>query len=397
MNTRYFLSAQDKSFEDTRLLEIKKAHERIDVRWLLLHYKTTVGLVLFAFIVEFFMGNILINSDMMTTTKGMFVIKFMLVPSIINLFLIAIDYIIIKAEKLSNKTKIYSVSLIFVAICFVLFTAHITFSAMYYVFIVAIMMTTIYTDYQLTSVTAMASAISIFVSEVFIVWDLDKVSIFESTHRFSNFCISLFFLVAFFIACMVAIHFEKEKNTASVEFEVERNHLKKLILLDELTGIANRKALHEALRNLEEEKLFERYILAIVDIDKFKDINDNLGHHVGDNCIVEFAKILKEYNHLFSVFRYGGDEFCILFQDFDIEETKNICKQIQERLEQLQFDEYPLLKITASFGLAVYKESMDSVRLFIQADYALYEAKKFRNSVCVFDSTEKTLNERKEA
>ena len=56
-----------------------------------------------------------------------------------------------------------------------------------------------------------------------------------------------------------------------------------------------------------------------------------------------------------------------------------------------------MLKITASFGLAVYKESMDAVRLFIQADYALYEAKKIRNSVCVFDSTEKTLNERKEA
>lgn len=56
-----------------------------------------------------------------------------------------------------------------------------------------------------------------------------------------------------------------------------------------------------------------------------------------------------------------------------------------------------MLKITASFGLAVYKESMDGVRLFIQADYALYEAKKFRNSVCVFDSTEKNLNERKDA
>lgn len=397
MNTRYFLSAEDRFFEDTRLLEIKKAHERIDVRWLLLHYKTTVGLVLFAFIVEFFMGNILINSDMMNTTKGMFVVKFMLVPSIINLFLIVSDYIIIKSKKLSNKAKIYSVSLIFVSICFVLFTAHITFSAMYYVFIVAIMMTTIYTDYRLTSITAMASAMSIFVSEVFIVWDLDKVSIFENTARFSNFCISLFFLAAFFIACMVAIHFEKEKNIASVEFEVERNHLKKMILLDELTGIANRKALYEALRNLEEEKLFERYILAIVDIDKFKDINDSLGHYVGDNCIIEFAKILKEYNHLFSVFRYGGDEFCILFRDFDIEEAKNICKQIQIKLERLEFSGYPMLKITASFGLAVYRESMDGVRLFIQADYALYEAKKIRNSVCVFDSTEKTLNERKEA
>lgn len=44
---------------------------------------------------------------------------------------------------------------------------------------------------------------------------------------------------------MVAIHFEKEKNIASVEFEIERNHLKKMILLDELTGIANRKALVE--------------------------------------------------------------------------------------------------------------------------------------------------------
>ena len=134
-----------------------------------------------------------------------------------------------------------------------------------------------------------------------------------------------------------------------------------------------------------------KHILAIVDIDKFKNINDTWGHHIGDRCLIEFAKILKECDTNITPFRYGGDEFCLLFQDISMEDAEAICRKIQSKVNKLVFDDYPKLKLAASFGLAAVSDKVDTVKLFIHADHALYEAKKLRNSVRVF-----RLNETKE-
>ncbi len=370
--------------EEMHIDEIRKEYTRIDGNWLWLHYKTSIVLVVFAFITECVMGIYLVNSDLLTTTVERFFWKFLVVPSGINILLVIIATVVMKSRSFSQKIKIYSVSFIFVGISFILFTAHGTFSATYYIFAIAIMVTTIYADYYVTSVTALTSILAIVFSELFIVWDRDKISIFQSTHRYSDFLISLFVLTAFSIACMVVIRFEQEKNAASIQMEMERQQLQKSLHMDEITGIYNRKALHTALKDVDDSASNGKYILAIVDIDKFKEINDNWGHHIGDLCLIEFAKILKEESVVFTPFRYGGDEFCILFRNRNMEEAEAICRQIMVRLNALAFTEYPMLKLTASFGLAASSGQMDAVRLFINADHALYEAKKVRNAIYIY-------------
>lgn len=378
------LMTDNVDFEDIHIDEIQKEYTRIDGNWLWLHYKTSIVLVVFAFIVECVMGIYLINSDMLTTTVERFLWKFMIIPSGINFLLIMVDTMIIKSKCLSQKEKIYSVSFVFVGICFILFTVHSTFTAIYYIFAIAIMLTTIYANYRVTSITALMSILAIVFSELFIVWDRDKVSIFQSTHRFSDFLISLFVLTAFSIACMIVIRFEQEKNAASIQMAMERRQLQQSVHMDEITGIYNRKALHAALKDVDDNASEGKYILAIVDIDKFKEINDNWGHHTGDLCLIEFAKILKEESAVFTPFRYGGDEFCILFKDQGMEEAEAICRQLMIKLNALVFKEYPMLKLTASFGLAACSGQIDAVRLFINADHALYEAKKVRNAIYTF-------------
>jgi len=376
---------QDKeNFNALQVEEIRREYERIDDDWLRLHYKTSVGLVIFACMIEFVMGVLLIHSDMLTTTALRFVLKFMVIPSGVNLLCVAADTAIIRSERFSQKQKIYSVSLIFVGICFILFTVHSTFTAIYYIFAIGIMLTTIYANYRVTSITALTSIAAIVISELFIVWDVDKSSIFESTHRLSDFIISLFVLTAFSIVCMVVVRFEREKNLASIQIEIERQRLQKRLQVDEMTGIFNRKALHEALKQIEDDAPDGRNILAIVDLDQFKGINDNWGHHLGDRCLIEFTKILKENRGKFIPFRYGGDEFCLLFRNAEMEDAKAVCEKLRSRLDVLHFEDCPGLKLTASFGLAACTDQMDAVRLFIQADHALYEAKKVRNAVHVF-------------
>lgn len=364
--------------------EIQKAYQKIDNDWLWLHYKTSIGLVAFACIVECVLGSLWLNSDMMTTTVDRFIWKFIFFPSLMNCICIVIETAVMKSGHFSQKQKIYTVSLIFTAVCFILFTVHSAFTATYYFFAVAIVLTTIYASYRLTAVTALVSIISMVISELFIVWDLDKISIFESTLRLGNFLIALCSLIALSVVCMVAIRFEQKKNAASMQMEMERHQLRYSLQMDEITGIFNRKAFHNALKDMEENAHVNHYILAIVDVDHFKGINDHWGHHIGDLCLIEFAKILKEAGKNFTPYRYGGDEFCLLFRNVDMAKAEAVCEQIKSKLNDLYFEGKEMLKLTASFGLAEYLDQMDPVRLFVHADYALYEAKKVRNSVYVY-------------
>jgi len=251
------------------------------------------------------------------------------------------------------------------------------------------MMTTIYASYRVTSVTALSSVAALIVSELFIVWDLDKISIFENTVRMGDFFISIFILIAFSVGCMVAIRFEQKKNQASIQMEMERLHLQQILQVDEMTGIFNRKAMHNALKNVEFNATDNSYILAICDIDNFKGINDKWGHHLGDRCLVEFAKILMENCCKYTPFRYGGDEFCLLFCNVSMDEAVSACEKIKAKLGELRFEDYPMLKLTASFGLAAYSDQIDTVRLFVHSDYALYEAKELRDTIRVFQKESK--------
>lgn len=375
---------EEENIDDMYIRAVQEEYTKIDESWLKLHYKTSVILVIFSLLVEIVMGIILVHSDLLTTTVYRYFLKFLIIPSSVNFICIAAETLIMKSKCLSQSHKIYFVSLIFVGIGFVIFTVHSTFTATYYIFAIAIMLTAIYADYRVTCITAGTSLGSIISSELFIKWDADKVSIFENTHRMGDFLISLFVLTAFSIACMAVIRFERRKNSAGIQKEIERRLLQQSVHTDEMTGIYNRKAFRDELKFAEDTASDRNYILAIVDIDRFKSINDTWGHHVGDRCLIEFAKILKEFHGDMTPFRYGGDEFCLLFRDKTMEEAVSICEKIQVRLNHLFFEDYPKLMLTASFGLAAISDQVDTVRLFIHADRALYEAKKVRNAIHVF-------------
>ena len=368
---------------DQQINQIEKEYQRIDSDWLSLHYRISVGMVLFAFLVECIIGIIMMNSDMLTTTIQRFILKFIMIPSGINLILVGINTAAMKSGRISLKHKIYINSLTFVAICFVLFSVHNAFTATYYIFTVAIVLTAIYASYRITYITAGASLSALVISELFIQWDVDKISIFESTLRLGDFLISIFILLAFSVVCMILIHYEQKKNMASIQLQIERQQLQQSLQVDELTGIMNRKAFMQIMKDMEESE-DTNYILAITDIDNFKGINDTWGHPFGDHCLKEFARILVENSEKAASYRFGGDEFCLLFHNVTMEEAVATCKQIQCKLRENPMDEESRLKLTVSFGLAAFSKQMDATELLVRSDRALYEAKIKRNSLCVY-------------
>jgi diguanylate cyclase len=369
--------------KEIHIEEIRKEYKRIDNDWLLFQYKISIGLVIFAFLVECFMALILTNSEMLTTTVRRFILKFIVVPTTVDFTCIICDTLIIRTKKLTQDQKICIVSINLVIISFILFTAHSAFTSTYFLFIFAIILTTIYASYRVTGITVLLSVIALVTSELFIKWDLDKPSIFASTQRLSEFLISLSIICATSIVCLIKIAYIRKKNEASIQKELERVLLQHKLKIDELTGAYNRKALHDALRDLEMNKT-PSYIFVITDIDNFKCVNDQLGHHVGDACLIEFTKALKKHSEGAAVFRYGGDEFCLIFENMRMNQVVSTCERLKTIINELYTINYPTLNLTASFGIASYTEDCNAARLFIHADQALYEAKESKNAIRVY-------------
>ncbi|MDH5377758.1 MAG: GGDEF domain-containing protein, partial [Gammaproteobacteria bacterium] len=181
-------------------------------------------------------------------------------------------------------------------------------------------------------------------------------------------------------------HFDKMVNyLSSIQTDSERlseelSRVTMLSLTDELTGLPNRRAFIQRLRD--EVARVQRYghtlSLAIIDLDDFKPINDTYGHPAGDAVLNTYAKdVLTTFRRHDMVARYGGEEFALIFPYTETQGALQALKKIQSlavatacRLEKTAI---PLP--TFSAGLAVYHrgESVDS--LIKRADSALYSAK----------------------
>jgi diguanylate cyclase (GGDEF)-like protein len=150
---------------------------------------------------------------------------------------------------------------------------------------------------------------------------------------------------------------------------------------DALTDLPNRRKFFEQLRfaHAHAQKHGGSYAVALVDLDGFKQINDRLGHHIGDVVLQEVATRLRRARRGNDVVaRLGGDEFAVLLRAVDrdddaLDGVERVNKEFDEPFEAAGFP----LKVGASVGVAVYPDHGADVELLLQhADEAMYDAKK---------------------
>ncbi|WP_286834450.1 MULTISPECIES: GGDEF domain-containing protein [Acinetobacter] len=160
--------------------------------------------------------------------------------------------------------------------------------------------------------------------------------------------------------------------------------LKNIAHSDPLTGLANRFALEEYTRFLESHpSQFSQTCLMIIDIDHFKQVNDQYGHIIGDEVIQFVAQCLKDNVRTSDLLvRYGGDEFLVLIENIDFDNARKIADKIRSEVE----DAYILsengdqIQVSVSVGVAIGAPSW--ISLFTKADKALFVAKgQGRNAV----------------
>lgn len=164
------------------------------------------------------------------------------------------------------------------------------------------------------------------------------------------------------------------------ERKQEEERMRQLAHFDCLTGLANRVLFSEQLHRTlaRAERYGESIALVYIDLDYFKDINDNYGHAVGDEVLQVLAARMQDMlRKSDTVSRRGGDEFVILLElDGHPEGLAAICaKLIAELSRPIELDEY-ILQPSASLGIAVYPtDARTESELLAAADTALYEAK----------------------
>jgi len=150
---------------------------------------------------------------------------------------------------------------------------------------------------------------------------------------------------------------------------------------DPLTGAYNRAALDAAMTR--EVELARRHrtplSLIVIDIDKFKSINDTYGHAAGDDIIKAFSNLVNQViRKTDMLFRYGGEEFVVLMSNANQDGAMLLAERIRRKVERLdiQIPNQPLtLAVTVSLGVASLKGNENGQILFERADNALYKAK----------------------
>ncbi|MCB9993905.1 MAG: GGDEF domain-containing protein [Hyphomicrobiaceae bacterium] len=154
-------------------------------------------------------------------------------------------------------------------------------------------------------------------------------------------------------------------------------------MTDALTKISNRKCFDmEIERAIEDTIEFKQSLaLVMVDIDHFKKFNDTYGHQIGDQVLRLVAMTLRAHTKGQDLAaRYGGEEFAIILPDTDADGAGALCEKIRKAVQAKELlrksTNEKLGRITASFGIAVFREGDTPARLIERADKALYAAKE---------------------
>jgi diguanylate cyclase (GGDEF)-like protein len=145
---------------------------------------------------------------------------------------------------------------------------------------------------------------------------------------------------------------------------------------DPLTGVFNRLGIEEAISlGLQECRKYKKPLsLMMIDIDHFKQINDQYGHDIGDMVLSNFTRFVRQHIRAQDLLaRWGGEEFVLVCRDTDIENAHALANKLRSLIasQSLHLD----IRITASFGVATLKPQDNIEQLFKAADIALYEAK----------------------
>lgn len=311
------------------------------------------------------------------------VIVRVLVMAVLDLMAVFIAYRI-GHLKVSERVKNYAV---LIALMIILALASLAHSYVYISLLfpcLAILIVPPFADMKLLNITFIETLLMSLVS--CLLWSnrimpppLIKISVIVGVE--GSCCVFYYFARSMLLAML-------EQTKFVVDGWTEQERLISELKLEPLTRLYNRAAFQESISAGMGDFRHggHEVTLAFIDLDNFKSVNDTFGHASGDAVLMAFAELLTgTFGTNRNVFRYGGDEFAVLFKDVPIEEVKITMETIREHYANMTFDFISgEMKVSASIGIAMYRAGMTSKEWITAADDAAYAAKSAgKNNVVV--------------
>ena len=237
------------------------------------------------------------------------------------------------------------------------------------------MITAVFANQNITLVMTLLTFCSLIIN------DIRLYSLFEWKEvSFGAYVTASFGLVLVLsvVTFLLNIH-TKELMESIGNFTVRQMNLMTELRKDPLTGLYNRRSFEESLEKeiRRTEGTREKAYIAIFDIDHFKNVNDTYGHSNGDVVIKALCKMLKEKSKDYGLaFRYGGEEFVILFNNIELPKVINVVEDVRTEFRCYYFQFMNNSGITCSCGVAEYSKGESAKAWFNRADNSLYQAKE---------------------
>ncbi|GMR17756.1 MAG: hypothetical protein BMS9Abin33_0149 [Gammaproteobacteria bacterium] len=186
--------------------------------------------------------------------------------------------------------------------------------------------------------------------------------------------------------------YQKELVELNTKLVDANKKLENLALYDHLTGIPNRSLIQDRMEQsiLRAQRDHSKVSVLMVDLDHFKEINDTLGHDIGDKLLQKVCNRLRKLlRGPDTLGRLGGDEFAVIAPDASSDTATLIANNLLKGLEQPIALEGQYFSIAASIGIATYPEHGENISTLLKrADVAMYVAKRAKSGYFVYDSSE---------
>ncbi len=198
----------------------------------------------------------------------------------------------------------------------------------------------------------------------------------------SSFLLPFIYGIGFVLLVVIGVVLYHLQHSLGQAQQREIDHFKQSSLTDNLTQLGNHRAYQEAYHReiTHAQQHNEALCLALIDVDEFKQYNDQHGHAYGDHILKTLAHVLSVSRAKTQAFRLGGDEFAIILPHTMLEEAMLVLEHVRESVQQ------QLVGVTISIGIAVLQPDASNARILQeQTDAALYEAKHHgRNRLVAF-------------
>lgn len=347
---------------------VEHGYQKIQNRWMNFHLRLLMICTVVLLFIEIIMFFVVKGTNSLLHSYADYFLTYVFFPVGMCAICSFSTYILVKKTSLSIKKKQYFISYVFLFVSFIISWVHGGFIVALITVIFPIVFTVMYEDIRLTtSMTVLAIIIQLFTafSDTF---DFDKVI---NAYYIINLYICIFITLATWGVCMIMLKFMNLKKEVIINNDIRRYELQNQLMIDGLTNVGSRIGLDYFMEEITNHS-DDEYCLVMLDIDSFKNINDVNGHLYGDWVLKQLGAMMKEHFTSAKIYRYGGDEFVLIFIN---QKYQNIEKYINDFFEIIEKE----TKIQLSAGAFIARK-MAFDQMMYYADIALYNSKAFKGS-----------------